>query len=477
MPAHRLADTHLWDAQNIVVREGCVQPRPGMTPFGTFSVNDFGARPMGALQLVRVDQLAIPVVATTTSVWKLVGGVWVNITGPGLTGSPDRPVRMTLLEFGTPGVVYLVLVNGQAVQSWDGTALTTSAIAGSPPAFTDVATAYDRIIGLIPPYEVAWGDALSLSTWSQLNRRLLAETPDEKVAISAFGTYTIAVYGRNSIFIGTAQAGPPSQAFRFDLVKVVDGPAGPAARIQVDGVDYYMTSQGRLAAFDGANHRWIADGFWPYVQPTETPVSPQIDAQYARRVVATYDRHFGELRFYYPRVGDGGEPKGLVVCYLPQPEAGLPGYFALPGASTQAVTAAAPIRLDDGLDRLLLASPTTLKSYTPTGPTDDGTTFDCALQTGLKPSGLKRVAHAEPFVERGEGFGTLDVAAVSSFILDTPGGTVHPHPRTVDLTFGGGTETRVPFDAQGRFYGLRVSFRSTAHVRYHGAVLHGTAAL
>ncbi len=470
LPAQQLDVSELYDALNLVVFGGEMGPRKGLALYNSTL---FPSRPIGAFSYLRADNRVIPILATQSRVFTFDNG-WTDRTDVPLVGSADIPARMTVLPMGTPTTVYLVLVNGLDVpRQWDGSAAKLSFVAGSPPVWTDVTTAFDRIVGIVPPYEVSWGEALSLASWSTLNRRQLADTPDPVVAISNLGTMGVCVYKSQSIWTGLAQGGPSSQAFRFELVAPgIDGPANPAARVRADLSDFYMTTQGRIGAFDGQSHEWIADGVWPLVQA-------DLDTTATARIHGWYDPTQHVVWFAYPRVGDQGECYGLVLLHLPQPKARLEDFFAIPGRLKLPVSAAVNVRLADNQDRVLVfgSLSTSRFTYTLEGADDAGTPFDWMFQTGLvaAPNSVPhRVEGVEPFVARGSRYGDFTLRMVVSDILDAPGGTVQSPGVTVDLTTAPiPTDTKGFRDARGRFFGLRGDGPSTTVLRYVGAILTG----
>jgi hypothetical protein len=469
LPAHEIGIDELRDALNMALVHGVFQPRRGLVRFGS---TVFSARALGAFEYRRADAVALPLIATQTRLLTYEGGVWTDRTGgTPLTGSAEKPARVTLLPFGTPTVVYAVHANGvDALRQWNGTDATFTTVAGTPPVFSDVTTAFDRVVGIVPPYEVGWGEALSLATWSALNRRLLADTPDPLVAISHAGTLGLHVYKAKSIWAGYAQGGPSSQAFRFEHRLDVDGPAGPAARVRAEGVDYYMTTQGRIGAYTGESHGWVADGVWPLVQA-------QLDSTLSQRIVAWYDKLQSLVWFAYPRVGDAGECFGLVLLHLPKPIERLDTYAAFPGTLLRAVSAAVDLRLSDGVDRALVvtSTPSDRRALELGGLDDDGQVFPVMWQPGLAATpnfDVYRIESIEPFVERGTGYGTLEMRAVVSDVLDTPAGTLEPTGATIDLTEVP-VDANAGLDARGRFLGVRFDATSQDVVRYKGALLYG----
>src|SRR3990167_7259005 len=236
----------LYSASNAVIRAGKLQGRPGPTPL-TSQV--FDSRPSGATQFVTTDQDERVVLTTLAKVWTYDFSTWTDRTGS-LSGTADKPARIANLVFGTPPVNNAYICNGvDTLRTWKNGDATISAVTGSPPTFKDLTAQADRLIGLVGAHEVRWGEILTDTTWPTLNSKLLSESPAETVAIRTIGTMGVVVYKRDSIYIGEATGATGGQAFCLTPVGKFVGPAGPAAVVDADGVQFSMTQTGRLAMF------------------------------------------------------------------------------------------------------------------------------------------------------------------------------------------------------------------------------------
>jgi hypothetical protein len=482
LPIYLLPPDALHDSLNVLVRDGALQVRPGMAQISTTSL---GSRPMGAYTTaafalggfqsdafqndafqVGSDISAIVVVGTTRKIWYLSAGVFRDITDTPLTGGATSHVRMTSLQIG--GTLWTLITNGvDTPRKWDGLSAQVQLVSGGPPLFTDVATIADRVVGIVPPYKIQWGQALSLDTWPSINVRLLADTPDSLVAIRNLGTMGGVVYKARSIWsiqpLGTTDA----SFFRIDLRALVPGPVSPAALVEADGAHYYMTSKGRIGMYDGAGHRWVADGAWGVVRK-------DLDPGTMVRAFGVYESLFREVWFFYPRQGDNGELRGGVVVCLPRPEEGIEQHIAFPFRMGAFVSAGTDLRLSDEGAMLLTAQSALAFSLSDAAPTDEGgAPISGYWQTGLVPApeGIEhRIEGIETFAERGPGYGTLTVLPVYSYILDTPSGTQGPGA-TVDLSQSTPVYDTKGVDARGRFLGVRYSFPASLTLRWRGAVL------
>lgn len=474
-PIYELGTDEWYDSLNVLLHDAAVRPRPGTVLFNAASLLD---RPMGAFStislaagFVQEDAFqndafqigsSVPtstlLVGTTRRIWTFFGGLWRDITGTLLTAGDIHHVRFAAMEISN--VIQTIITNGfDPPQVWDGASAAVSAVAGSPPKWSDIAVASDRFVGIVPPYTVRWGNALSIATWPAANARQLADTTDLVRAIRQLGTQGFAVYKDKSIWTGFATGGSDAAAFRFDLRRIVEGPAGPACVVDVDGVHVYLTPTGRVGTFDGAQHQWIADGIWPLIRA-------DIDTGTANRAFGVYDPLTGYVQFFYPRLGESPTIKGLITLIPPREEKGTTKWLAFPGRLVVPVSAGTDRRFD-ARDVMLLRSDD-FKSYLQDDNVDDaGTAFTGFWQTGLKlMSGLDpfRVESIESFAERGVGYGSLTIKPVTSYALDLPGGTVGAG-KVIDLTSATVKEHK-GFDAKGRFMGLRYEFTTPITLRW-----------
>jgi len=482
LPPYALPEDALYDGFNVALREGALVPRPGITQFNPQSL---GRRVTGAIAIAALGSAAFDpasfentafvvttgagsmlVAATARKVWAFYGGSWHDITGSALTAGDHDFARMTGIQIGSN--IFVVISNGVDVpRSWDSVAATTSTISGSPPKWTDVTTASDRIIGIVPPYTVQWGNALDLSTWPSLNFRTLADTLDKVVAVRNLGTLGVVVYKERSIWIGQPGGQTNATYFAFTIRGFWDGPASPAAVVDVDGAHYYMTDIGRVGYFDGARQDWVADGVWPQVKK-------DLDQLYAKHIHGVFDPQAREVNFYYPRLGDAGLCKGLVSIKVPNKAEGLAEPIAFRGALGVAISVGLDNRTDTRQTLLFDDATKRALSINPVpGGLDDVMTFSGFWQHGFinVPSfDPHRLEGFEVFAERGPGYGLLRAKVVKNDLLEDPNAQAAVSSQDIDLAEIVPSQPRGG-DVTGRFLAVRFEFTTPITLRYYGARL------
>lgn len=379
LPIYSLPPDALHDALNVIVREGELRERPGMTQYST---TIFTGRPMGAHNISVLASTAFQVDAfqndtfqtsgvagghglilgTTQRIYSDDNGVFRDITDTSLLGSAINHVRITSMEIG--GLLWSFIVNGvDTPRKWNGSSATVALAGGTPPLFSDVTTIGDHIIGIIPPYQVRWGNALDLDTWPALNQRVLSDTSDFVVAIRNLGTLGGVVYKSRSLWTVQPFGSSEASFFRIELRALIDGPASSAAIVEADGVHYYMTRNGRIGRYDGSSHRWVADGTWGHARN-------EIDLLNTNRIFGVFEPQFNEVWFFYSKTGNGGDLKnGIVVC-LPRPEDGIDQHIAFPFKMGSFVSAATDRRL--GQRDAMLFTSTSRLSFSLIGTSDEG---------------------------------------------------------------------------------------------------------
>lgn len=479
-PIYETPDDALYDGLNVLVRRGGVTNRPGYVNHNTTSLLN---RVMGATVISAIAGGAFQVdtfqndafqtasggsnililAGTTRRIYVFYAGNWVDITNTLLTGNDVSPVRFTAIDIST--VLNTIIVNGiDTPRVWDSSSATVSNVSGSPPIWSDVTTISDRIIGIIPPYTVRWGNALSITTWPALNFRDVADTTDRVVAIRNLGTLGGVLYKEKSIWSVISIGGTDAAFFRFELRGFYDGPASPAAVVDANGVQYYMTTTGRVGRYDGTQHDWVADGVWDIIKN-------DLDSSAMNRAFGVYNPAEDEVYFYYPRSGDVGEIKGGVVVQRPRPQDKIGTHIAFPIRLSRAISTAVDLRLES--NAVLAFDSTGFKSNTMTGDTDIDTVFSGFWQHGLAvvPGQMPfRIEEIEVFARRALGSGTLTVKPVTSMILDVAGGTVGTGA-SVDLANSAPVRDLKGADARGRFLGLRHEFTTPITLYWQGSRL------
>ncbi len=192
-------------------------------------------------------------------------------------------------------------------------------------------------------------------------------------------------------------------------------------------------------------------------------------------MVAFHDPQNDEVWFTYPRIGDSGLNLGVVVLKLKREAVGYKDFFAFGGVLTYPITAGLRVnKASVTVPFVFTATSLDERMFSLEGNQDDDTAFSCFFQTGLSPVGnaeVTRLLYVEPFLERGAGFGTIDVRVASSFILDDAAGTVST-PQTVDLTLSP-VKTVTGFDVRARFMAIRYEWTSTSNVKYIATQIRG----
>lgn len=480
MPPYSIPEDALYDSLNAIVREGAITVRPGLTKFDPTML---GARPVGAFSTILLASGAFQadafqndafqltantpgdalLVVTPLKVWAYFGGAWHDLTDTALTAQDGNHARVTAIQISN--AINLVITNGvDTPRRWDTTSPTVSTLTGAP-LWSDVTTASDRIIGIIPPYTVRWGNSLDLSTWPALNFRALADTIDPVVAIRNLGTLGVVVYKSRSIWIGAPGGTTDASYFAFVIRGFWDGPASPAAVVDADGIHYYMTNLGRVGVFDGTQQQWVADGVWPAVRD-------ELDQAYSGRIFGVYEPLNNEVNFYYPRTGDAGICKGIVTLKLPTPAEGHAIVLPFRGKSEIAVSCGTDTRLLTDRRAVVFGDQTQV-GYEVIGARDDTTEFSGYWQSGLLPTpglDLYRLEGFEVFCERGPGYGTLIPKIVASNLLENPATSDYTPAAPIDLSQTPPTQPEGG-DATGKFFGLRFEFTTPITLRWYGARL------
>ena len=423
LPPHQLPPDALWDAQNVVVLDGELQPRAGVEEFATLGT-PFAGTPTGAILYLSTAGVASPFVGTREEIYRydVATSTWGNLTGSGvnLTAGDTQLARFTTLVVGTPAVNWLIHVNGaDAPRAWNGTGLFAQ-LQGSPPVFSDIATIADRLVGLVPPFTCRWYNARSVTICPELNFKQMAETPDRVVAIQAVGQVAGIIWKEDSLWT-VSPTGQQSDAssFRFDLVGFFEGPAGPGAVVDANGAKVHMTPSGRIGVFTGSRVTWVADGIWPMIRA-------DIRKNQSKRIYGWFNADLDTVTFIYPthQMAIGSNVmRGRVDLTLPKPEAGVEAYGAFPGLMGVSIRAALPVLWDDNTRDVLLFSAAG-ESLKVGGTTDDGAAIPGFWRTGLvqtPQADAIRFEALEVYARRGADQGQLTLNPVTSYLLDDDG--------------------------------------------------------
>jgi hypothetical protein len=490
-PAYKLPPDALYDCLNIVFRNGGVAPRPGMVQLspgtdlldrvtGAIQASSLAS---GAFEPTAFDNASFQVTGNTDSTlliagtnkrfWVYFGGGWHDLTDTLFTATDTYLAQFTTIQIGSS--VFVLFTNGlDSPRKWDQQATVISVIAGLPPLFTDWTTSSDRVIGIVPPYLIQWGNALNITSWPNLNFRVLSDTSDALVAIENLGTLGVAVYKRRSIWIGTAQGGLDSSYFSFQLRGQYEGPANPNTLINVNGAHYYMTKTGRIGVFDGVSQTWINDSSLPLLKAT-------LDVDNMGRAFGEYDPTFREVWFHYPLLADAGTGNvtGLCVITLPHPFSyeGIFFHSAYLGKTAIPVTAGTDRRLDVA-DRVVFGqnSSKNLAYLSNDAISDDGVAFTGFFQTPMqmtKDGDIAMAQGVETYGMYGGGQGPLTLRLNGSPMLGNLTTTGFSAGVVLDLTVEPTVSPDIDTRIEGRFFGLRYEFTSPVTFQYYGSRLMG----
>jgi hypothetical protein len=234
---------------------------------------------------------------------------WNAIVTWGATRAQYRQVRYTEIATSTPLVTTVVICNGVdtprtftiPVSSADfaTSAAMTAHASIAVPIWRDVCTAADRIVG-VTDTEVSWTANLSVTGPASTNFKALTETPDLCIAIRPLSTLNVGVWKERSFWIGVFAGGTDATAFRWRLLKQVEGPGSPAAlTTDSHGNWFWMTKTGRVVKMEAEGYQitFPGDGVWPI---TRDQMSLNI-TEYGT-MHAVYRPFFDEVWFFYSAV-------------------------------------------------------------------------------------------------------------------------------------------------------------------------------
>ena len=466
--ANMLSPDTLYHSMNIYVRRGKVRARPGLLQQNS-SVLSYPVQG-GAMAVTPTDKVLLAVTGTELYTLKQSDSVWQSDTVATFT-TGSNPIDITFLE--TMSTYVAVLASpGFGLKAW----IQESGVApifGSPPA-KSVCTAARRIVALVEPHTIQWSTILDYTTWPALAIAKVAQTNDVGICVRSLGTLTFVIYKERSIYIARAQAGSDANGFNIQFVQMVEGPAGVHSVVDVLGTHWYMTKNGRVGIFDGtAQVQWVADGLWLYLQDDIDPVQ-------AYRIFGVFDYRLHTVTFYYPRISDvAGQMTGMLIINIPLAGSNIQIPAAFLGMSMLPCTYGMEMRFDDRIDRSVVFSysgstgrPFLVDEST---QSDDGTPYQCVMQTGLYPLPETRVQQCsvESFFEKQDGYGAVNLYSVTSDALETDTGDIrYSNGALLDLNNRLVSEY-VGFNTPTRFFGLRYEWLSTNTVRYGGAIIYG----
>ena len=512
LPSHLLPDDVLQDSQNVSLIEGKLRSRTGLATLDDFLFLDTSSsdpslttKIKGGIQFIDISGSKYLVASSLKNVWikRDIASTWsVLNSNYTIQGSDLYNIRMCMLQQGSN--IYLLYANGVqqvSVSTNLGNLNTITSLQPgslSSPVARDICVSFDRIVVLQPPYTIAWSDTINNSfpaftSWPALNQVILTQTTDALVSICPLGVLNYAVYKEGNIYAAIAQGGPSSQAFRFEHRGEYEGPCCPNSVVNVNGSHFYMTPTGRVGVFDGSRHDWICDGLWPFIRS-------DLDRSFKNHVFGVYNYKTSEVYFWYPKIGDNGNCKGMLCINLPYQTAGISTYSYFLGTSSFAVSYGLSIRLFNSIVSPIVFGHSSLLPNTSTDVfppqaflldqdtyRDRDRVFKCSLSTGLfKPisqadQGLIGVGQkvkdrsgiCKPTIElyttRDNTRGFVDLSPLVSSSLETDGDVLETD--RIDLSQIYVNEYH-GFNETGSFIGMKLEWNSTSKVEYKGADIY-----
>lgn len=464
----------LFDSLNVFIRNGKLRERPALATLNSFI---FPSSVIGgAMAVTPNNKILLAVSRNTLHTLRLTDTSWVLDTTSVFADNDDASVDITFLENSTN--YYAILANkSHILKQWTegGLASPIISVSGSVPQATSVCTTARRIVALVPPHTLRWTLTNTIDNWENLAENRIAQTNDIGICVRSLGTLNFVVYKERSIYVGQAQAGSNANAFRVNFVQAVEGPASVhsvvSAPLGSKNSHFYMTTNGRIGVFSGTAYvQWIADGLWFFLQD-------DIDRAFTSKIFGIFDYRLHVVIFYYPRVGDNGDLKGMVIINLPLEASGITSPAAFLGISGRAVSYGFESRLQNQIDNTVIFTSDTLKSFTLDENTDndDGQVFSCSIQTGIMPTPELSLYHIalEVFLERAASNGVADLLLVSSHNLANSTGNIDPgNVETLDLESEPSGEY-IGFNTRLRWAGIKLAWLSSSDVRYSGGVIYG----
>lgn len=487
VPANTVPQDAVYDSFNVFIREGKLRNRPGLT---LYDDTDFLSPILGGAMVVTpVDHI---ILAPTKDILYQLSSItreWSTLTPTDTDSGIISPfayrdtdvVDIAFIE--TAGeYIALFAEQNRVLKKWTNIPNEVKTLTGTNiPKAKSVCVAANRIVALVYPHTVVWSSSLDPSTFGADSYAKKAQTGDEGVCVRSLTSLSFVLYKERSIYTVRAQAGvDETTAFAFSEPLYVEGPAGIYAVVNIGGAHIYMTRNGRIALYDGTTYpKWIADGLWLFLQN-------DINQSLVHMVRGVYDYRLHTVTFFYPKVGEEGLLRGMVIINLPfegQDIAEPPITKAFLGLCEKSVSHACEKRWNTEIDRsFIFTSPINPNDqsqayiFDEDNNLDEDISFTCSFQTGLiaMPDARHTFLNIETFVERGQRYGSILVEPVVSDILETPGGTVlETSGQYIDLEYNPVNEYK-GFGKKVRFFGLKYTWKSVDKVRYSGTVVYAS---
>ena len=487
--AHQLTLDAVYDSMNVFIRQGKLRSRPGLSLLNSTAFNS----PVlgGGMAVTPTDKVLVAITKDRCYELPSAATQWTQTSTGVYAADNNASIDITFTQVGT-NIIGVVASANQLVKQWNIGVGISPIVAAQPstqtiPTAISVCTTGRRIIALIAPHTVAWTSVLSFNDWPALATVNISSTNDSGVCVVSLSNLAFVLYKERSIYLARAQAGSDASAFNFAEPISVEGPAGVHAVVNIHGAHMYMTKNGRIGSFDGTRYpQWIADGLWLFLQG-------DIDPVYANKIFGVYDYRLHTAIFYYPKIGDSGQLKGMVVINMPLEGGGilegrpldqaaiylgiLPASFL--GVSSRPCSYGYEMRFNNTIDRNVLFTADNLNStiLNELAQDDSGSPFTSSFQTGLAtlPDMVHHQLNVESWLERADGYGSVTISAVTSDTLESTNGSVDTsNPQIIDLNINPVREY-IGFNIPTRFFGLQYSWDSTSTVQYAGATAYGRA--
>lgn len=470
--ANMLSPDALYDSMNVFIRKGKIRERPGLL---SLNPTIFDRAVLGSVMAVTpTDKIMLAITRTQVYTLSQSDTTWQS-DSVGSYADENAPIDITFIETNNQHVA-IIASKGFVLSRWiQGAGVThITPTLGIIPFAKSVCTSAHRIIALVDPHTIRWSATLTYDEWPALAIAKIAQSNDDAICIRALGTLNFVIYKERSIYIANAQAGSDASAFNIRFMQTVEGPAGVHAVVVSNGTHVYMTKNGRVGVFDGSGFvKWVCDGLWIHLQG-------DIDPIYAHSIFGVFDYRLHTVTFYYPKRGDSGLIKGMLLINLPLEGSGIETQAAFLGVSQIPVSYGTEMRFNNNIDRSIIygVDDGVGSSYIfdEEVRSDNNTPYQCAIQTGLFP--LPNMQHhhvsVETFLERSDGNGFVMMSGVTSDALENETGTTSTLGQVIDLNHNPVREY-FGFDVQSRFFGLKYTWLSDSKVRYAGASLYGRA--
>lgn len=470
--ANQLSPDTLYSSSNVFIREGKLRNRPGLALLNS---TVFANRVVGgAMAVTPTDKVLLAVTKDALYTLRQSDSTWNIDTEAAFANLSNMPVDITFMETASQYVAILAS-EGRQPKAWvQGSGATEIApVTAAIPMAKSVCTSARRIVFLVPPHTIKWTKTLTYNDLTTLTVARIAQTNDVGICVRSLSNLAFAVYKERSIYVARAQAGSDATAFAFAEPLIVEGPASVHAVVIIGGMHMYMTRNGRVAIFDGTRYpQWILDGLWLYLQD-------DIDPEYAHTMFGVFDYRLHTVTFHYARNGDNGAMYGAVIINVPLSGSGVDSYAGFMCTFSKPVSYGYERRFNNSIDRSVLFTHTAgdMQSFNfdEDTLTDDGATFTCSMQTPLiaMPDMNHHQVSMETFLERSNGYGHVDVAAVTSDALENAGGTVDVmNVQRIDLN-NNPVREYIGFNVMTRFFGLKYTWTSSSKVRYAGCNVYG----